>query len=211
MKVFVCMPELRLKKARLDRELYVVAFASDLRGQSNHRPAATGANNVTLGGFTPELEAAMKFFVVSASNIFHHIDKDQPVQLGGDGIILYPPSDPQGMLALHVSVVESDAGERNRGRLLEQLFKDKAVAQAIKAIAEVTGGAGPIPTEVLAGAMQVITDVLPKILQANKDDNLLDVDFSGIAMSRYRGSAEGTKYAFENKKVAAAIQVFSGK
>ena len=211
MKVFVSMPELRLKKARLDRELYVVAFASDLRGQSNHRPPATGANNVTLGGFTPALEAAMKFFVVSASNIFHHIDKDQPVQLGGDGIILYPPADPRGMLALHVSVVESDAGARNQGRVLDQLFQDKGVAGALKAIADVTGAAGPIPTEVLAGAMQVITDVLPKILQANQDDNLFDFDFSGVAMSRYRGSPEGTPYSFGNKKVEVGIQVFVGK
>jgi hypothetical protein len=211
MKVFVCMPELRLKKARLDREIYVVAFGSDLRGESNHRPPATGANNLTLGGFAPEVAAAMKFFVISASNIFHHIDKDQPLQLGGDGIILYPPADPRGMLALHVSVVESDAGARNQGKLLEQLFKDKGVASAMRAIADVTGAAGPIPTEVLAGAMQVITDVLPKILQANQDDNLFDFDFSGVAMSRYRGTAEGTRYTFENKKVAAAIQVFVGK
>jgi hypothetical protein len=211
MKVFVCMPELRLKKARLDRELYVVAFASDLRGQSNHRPPATGANNLTLGEFTPEVAAAMKFFVISASNIFHHIDKDQPLQLGGDGIILYPPADPRGMLALHVSVVESDAGARNQGKLLEQLFKDKGVAGAMQAIADVTGAAGPIPTEILAGAMQVITDALPRILQANKDDNLFDFDFSGVAMSRYRGTDEGTRYTFENKRVAAAIQVFTGK
>jgi len=199
---------LRLKKAKIDRELYVVAFGSDLRGESNHRPPATGANNITLAGLTPEVEAAMKFFVISASNIFHHIDKDQPVQLGGDGIILYPPNDPQGMLALHVSVIESDAAARNQGKLLETLFKDKGVINAIEAIAEVTGPAGPIPTEVLTTALRVITDVLPKILQANKDDNLLDFDFSGIEMSRYRGSPEGTRFPFENKKVAAAIQVF---
>jgi hypothetical protein len=59
--------------------------------------------------------------------------------------------------------------------------------------------------------MQVITDALPRILQANKDDNLFDFDFSGVAMSRYRGTDEGTRYTFENKRVAAAIQVFTGK
>jgi len=208
MKAFVCMTELSLKKAKFDRELYVVAFASDLRGKSNHRPTADGANNLTFGGFTPEIKAAMQYFVISASNIFHHIDRNQPVQLGGDGIVLYPPADPQGMLALHVSVVESDAGARNQGKLLETLFKDKDVLEALKAIAKVTSGAGPIPTGVVTAAMGVITDVLPKILQANKDDNLLDFDFSGRDMGRYHGTAEGSRHAFENKKVAAAIQVF---
>jgi len=211
MKAFVCMPELRLKKANLDREIYVVAFASDLRGRSNHRPTADGANNVTLSGFTPEVAAAMQFFVIAASNIFHHIDKDQPVQLGGDGIVLYPPADPRGMLALHVSVVESDAGARNQGKLLERLFKDKEVSKAIGAIADLTGAAAAIPTGVLSAAMGAITTVLPKILKANKDDVLLDFNFSGRDMTRYQGAAEGKRHAFENKQVAGAIQVFVGK
>ena len=208
MKVFASIPELRLKKSKFDSEIYVVAFASDLRGQSNHRPQADGANNVTLGGFTPEVEAAMKFFVIAASNIFHHIDKDQPVQLGGDGIVLYPPADPRGMLALHISVVESDAGARNQGKTLEKLFKDREVASALDAIAKATGAAGPVPTTVVTAAMATITKVLPKILKANKDDNLLDFDFSGRSINKYHGSKEGRRHPFENKEVAGAIQVF---
>ena len=209
MKVFVCMPELSLKKAKVDRELYIVAFASDQRGASNHRPTADGAANATLADLTPEIEAAMKYFVIAASNIFHHVDKDQPPQLGGDGIVLYPPFDPQGMLALHVSVIESDAGARNQGRLLEGLFKDKTVSKELDAIAEVTSAAAAVPTGLVTAAMGAITSALPALLKANKDDVLLDIDFSGRALAKYHGSPDGRRHTFENKKVAASLMVFT--
>jgi hypothetical protein len=207
-EVFVCMPELRLKKAKFDSELYVVSFASDLRGQSLHRPPAVGASNSTLADFSPAIEAAMEFFVIAASNIFHHVDKTHPPQLGGDGIVLYPPADPRGMLALHVSVVESDAGIRKQGKLLEKVFQDKDVKSALDAIAKWTGPAGPLPTEVLTKAMGAITAVLPEILKSNGDDVLLDYDFSGREIARYHGSGEGERHAFENGKAAAAIRVY---
>jgi hypothetical protein len=209
MKVYVCMPELGLKKAKVDRELYVVSFASDLRGESNHRPPAVGASNKTLATFTPAIEAAMKFFVIAASNIFHKIDKTQPPQLGGDGIVLYPPADPEGMLALHISIVESDAGARHQAKLLEELFAKKEVKAAIDAISEATGGAGPIPAGLLGAAMGVVTAVLPNILKNNKDDVLLDYDFSGRDMAHYHGSPEGRRHGFENKKSTAAIMVYT--
>jgi hypothetical protein len=164
MKVFVSLPELRLKKAKFNRELYVVSFASDLRGESNHRPPAVGAANKTLTTFTPDIEAAMKFFVMAASNIFHGIDKDQPPQLGGDGIVIYPPADPQGMLAIHISIVESDAGIRNQGKLLADVFANKDVKDVMREIAKVTGAAGPIPANILTAALAAVTSVLPGIL-----------------------------------------------
>ena len=209
MRVFVSMPELRLKKAKLDREIYVVSFASDLHGQSNHRPPAVGASNKTLADFSPDVAAAMEYFVVAASNIFHNIDRNQPLQLGGDGIVLYPPADPEGMLALHISVVESDAGARKQGKLLNDLFGKREVKEALTEIAKATGAAGPIPAGLLTAAMAALTTVLPVVLQRNKDDVLLDYDFSGRDMSRYRGTPEGLKHAFSNQKVAGAIMVYT--
>jgi hypothetical protein len=209
MDLYVCMPELRLKKGRFNRELYVVSFASDLRGQSNHRPPAVGASNETLPDSGRDLQAAMKFFVVAASNVFHGIDKDQPPQLGGDGIVLYPPADPEGMFALHVSIVESDAGARNQGKLLDSLFSRKEVKSALDAIAEATGAAGAIPATLLTRAMGALTTAIPLILQANKDDILLDYNFSGREMSRYHGTPEGRLHRFENRKAAAGIMVYA--
>ena len=209
MNAYVCMPELRLKKAKVNREIYVVSFASDLHGESNHRPQAVGAANKTLATFTAEVEAAMKFFVIAASNIFHNIDKDQPPQLGGDGIVLYPPADPEGMLALHVSVVESDAGVRNQGKLLDEIFKKKDVKDTLGAIAAATGAAGPIPADLLTMAIGAITEAIPVILQKNGDDVMLDYNFSGRSIARYHGAAEGRRHAFENKKAAGAILVYT--
>jgi len=209
MNVFVCMPELRLKKAKFNRELYVVSFASDLRGESNHRPPAVGAANKTLASFTPDIESAMKFFVMAASNIFHGIDKDQPPQLGGDGIVIYPPADPQGMLALHISIVESDAGIRNQGKLLGEVFGKKEIKDVLGEISKFTSAAGPIPANLLTAAMAAITSVLPGILEKNGDNVYLDYNFSGRSMGDYHGSPQGEKHSFENKKAAASITVFT--
>ena len=209
MRVFACLPELKLKKAKINREIYVVSFASDLHGQSNHRPPAVGASNKTLADFTPDIAAAMEFFVVAASNIFHNIDKNQPLQLGGDGIVLYPPADPEGMLALHISVVESDAGARKQGKLLADLFGKKEVKEALTDIAKATGASGPIPAALLTAAMATLTTVLPEVLQRNGDDVLLDFDFSGRDMSRYHGTPEGKRHEFSNQKAAGAMMVFT--
>lgn len=209
MNVFVCMPDLRLKKAKVNRELYVVSFASDLRGESNHRPPAVGAGNRTLATFSPEVDAAMKYFVVAASNIFHGIDREQPPQLGGDGIVVYPPADPQGMLAIHVSIVESDAGIRKQGKLLKEVFAKKEVRDALSGISAATGPTGPLPAALLTTALGAITSVLPAILEKNGDDVLLDYDFSGRQIARYHGSADGVVHQFENKKAAASLRVYT--
>jgi len=209
MNVFVCLPELRLKKAKINREIYVVSFASDLRGQSDDRPPAVGAANQTLTKFTPDLAAAMKFFVIAASNIFHRVNRNQPPQLGGDGIVLYPPADPNGMLALHVTIVESDAGARNQGKLLEKLFKQKQVTAALDALAAVAGAAAPVPANLVTTAMSALTSAIPAILESNGDDPMLDYNFSGREISRYHGSPEGTKHRFKNNKMAGSIAVYT--
>ena len=118
MKVYATLPEITVTKKGLEKkkEIYVISLASDLHGESNHKPLALGATNETISEITPDIKAGMKFFVVAVSNIFERIKPNQPPSLSGDGIVLYPPSDPEGMLALHFVIVESDKKTRNADR-----------------------------------------------------------------------------------------------
>ena len=98
---------------------------------------------------------------------------------------------------------------RKQGKLLADLFGKKEVKEALTDIAKATGAAGPIPTALLTATMATLTTVLPEVLQRNGDDVLLDFNFSGRDMSRYRGSPEGTRHEFFNQKAAGAMMVFT--
>src|SRR5262249_23635437 len=149
---------------------------------------AVGASNQTLKDLTPDVDAAMKVFVVAVSNIFYHIDKDQPVSLSGDGIVLYPPADPNGLLALHVAIVESDKKARNFGAFLKKLFSNPKVKTGMKEIAELVAATRNVPAEMVTGLMGLATTVLGESLASNGDDVLLSHDHSGLDFSSYGGS-----------------------
>lgn len=205
MEALVCLPRLRLSKARINREIYLVSIGTDLRGESNHRPLAVGSDNETLGQLTPEIQAAMKLAVIAVSNIFHNIDKKQALSLSGDGIVLYPPADPNGMLALHLAVVESDKKSRNVGKLLKGVFADKDV---MKEIVKLTAASRGIPADLLTTFMGVAVNALTTFLENNKDDILFSHGHAGRAISRYGGSSEGTDYTIGNKKVEGTLRVY---
>ena len=209
MQTYMCIPRLVLKKAVLDREIYVISISSDLRGDSNHRPPAVGSNNETLDDVTPAIEAAMKLVVMGVSNIFYHVDKGQPVSLSGDGIIVYPPFDPQGMLGLHVAVVESDKKARDFGKLLADLFGRESVKSLLKAISTATTAAGPVPTVLLTSLMGAVVEALPVVLQKNKDDILFSHNHSGIAFNNYNGTPDGRKFTVGNKHVEMDLMVYA--
>ena len=129
----------------------------------------------------------MKLFVVAVSNTFHHIDKDQPVSLTGDGIILYPPADPNGMLGLHFAVVESDKKARDVGSVLKTLFADADVKSVMREIAKITAATRSVPAELLTAAMGAATTALAAALAANHDDILFSHNHSGLDFSSYGG------------------------
>lgn len=211
MEAFVCLPKLKLTKAKINREIYVVSIGTDLRGESNHRPPAVGSDNETLKKLTPEIQAAMKLAVIAVSNVFHNIDKDQAVSLSGDGIVLYPPADPQGMLALHLAVVESDKGSRDIGKLLKGIFADKDVKDLLKEITTITAASRGIPADLLTTFMGVAVKALTTFLENNEDDILFSHGHAGRAISKYGGSAEGRDYAIGNKKVEATLRVHAAE
>lgn len=210
MRVYATLPEMTVMKKGAERrkEIYVVSLASDLRGESNHRPLALGANNETLNAMSPEIEAAMKFVVISVSNIFENITPKHPVSLTGDGIVVYPPADPQGMLALHFAIVESDKKTRNLGKILSELLGDQSVKSLFGEIAKFTAAKTSVPSAVLTSLFGAVATTLPKVLQNNRDDLLFSHSHSGVDFTGYGGSSEGKTYEVGNDRAGAKLSVW---
>lgn len=211
MLVYASLPKVYVTEKGLEKEkeIYVISLASDLHGESNHRPPVVGASNETLTQVSPGIKAALKFFVMATSNVFERIRADQPLSLSGDGIVLYPPADPKGMLALHFAIVESDRGKRDVGKLFEEIFADTSVKKLLSEIAELTGSMGNIPASLLASLFGAVTIVLPAVLKANKDDLLFSHSHSGVDFNDYAGSFDGETYEVGNDRAGAILKIWA--
>lgn len=211
MQVYATLPEIYVTKKGLEKnkEIYVLSLASDRHGQSNHRPLAVGATNETLVNVSPRIATAMKFFAIAVSSLFVNIRPDQPPSLSGDGVVLYPPSDPKGMLALHFALVESDAGTRDVGSILEGIFNDKSVKKFLSEISKVTALSGNIPASLLTSLFGTITAVIPPIIKNNKDDILFSHNHSGVEFNGYGGSPNGASFRVGNDRAGATLRIWT--
>lgn len=211
MRVYATLPEVSVTKKGWERnkEVYIISLASDLHGESNHRPLVLGAMNETLKDVSPTVKTAMRFFAVSVSNVFQRIRTDQPLSLSGDGIVLYPPADPEGMLALHFVIVESDRGTRRAGRILEGILGDKTVKTFLSQLTELTLAAGNIPAHVLTSLFGAVTKTLPQVIKKNRDDIMFSHSHSGVDFNGYGGSPDGTSYPVGNDLARATLKIWT--
>lgn len=183
MRVFASMPRLESLKGG-NKELYVVSIATDLRGAAEEFDRTVSANNQPLDRIVPANadKSLLKYYVMAISNVYERIRPGNPVSMIGDGIILYPELDPKGLLGLDVFVVESDAGHRSAGKLLEGLFGDKTIKMGVDSLI----AAGAALTAPLVGDVAAaIVSAIPAILQKNHDDLLLSIAYSGRASRNY--------------------------
>ena len=210
MRVYATLPKVHVteKGWEKNKEIYIISLASDLHGKSNHRPAIVGASNEMLTNISPGIESAMKFFAVSVSNVFERIRPDQPLSLSGDGIVLYPPADPKGMLSLHFTIVESDQGARNVGKLLEKILGDSSVKTLLSEITKLTAASGNIPVTLLTSLFGAVTTIIPVVLKNNKDDIMFSHSHSGVDFNGYGGSHDGESYPVGNDLSGATLKVW---
>ena len=190
MKIAITMPSLGVTAKGLEKnkEIYVLGLAADLNPEARSGgDECVGALNETLAAIVPNRQGlgVLKWIVASASNVFHWVRPDQPPSLSGSGIVLYPNLAPEGFLALHVSIVESDAGARRAGAALEGILGHDAVKGAAEGMTE----AG----ESVALLMRAVTGVVPEILKGNKDDVLFSHNHSGFEWDDYGLEGEKSK------------------
>jgi hypothetical protein len=200
--VVASLPELGVNYGgwEKNKEIYVLSVAADLRGLAGKGfPEIAAAHNETLPNVVPAImgDAAMKWMLISVSNVFQRVQRGQPVSLTGSGILLYPKLDPGGMLALHFLVVESDAGQRNLGKVLGDILADATVKAAVNALA----AAASITQPLVAKLMSAVVSQIPAILKNNKDDILLTHSHSGFDFDDY-GVITATPPRVQDFKVA---------
>jgi len=212
MQVYASLPKITVLKGggEVRKEIYVLSFAADLNSKLKKRQPAVGAANETIDRLTPE---GSDFFVLSVSNVFEGIKNKIPLSLSGDGVILYPPRDPKGMLGLHFAVVESDQGTRDLGTLLGSIFKLPSVKSTLAEVAKYTALTiipAAIPPAVLTAAFGAVATALPIVLKANKDDVLMCHSHSGVEFNNYGGaSARGVDFQVGNDRVDAVLRVWA--
>ena len=183
-KVSLSIPKLGVteKGWEKNKEIYVIGLAADLNQESKSDQDCVGACNETLPHITPAASelAVMKWVVVSVSNVFHWIRHDQPPSLSGSGIILYPNLDPKGLLALHLTIVESDQGKRDFGKVLGEILGHEDTENFVT---QLSGGLSKSP--IVGALMSTITSIIPSVLKNNKDDALLNHNHSGFDYDNY--------------------------
>lgn len=210
-RVVLCMPELGVRPGGWERnkEIYVMSFVSDISpiGHGVKMPDVIAAYNETLTNVAPGImqAALVRCLFLSVSNIFPRVRPDQPVSLSGSGIILYPDLDPNGLLASHFLIVESDEGTRNLGKVLDNVVSDPNIKTVIDAMISAATPSQPL----IAAVMRVLVEQVPKILKKNKDDVLFAHSHSGFLFDNY-GCRPGelvSSYQLGNDRAFCTLRV----
>lgn len=205
-KLVVSIPNFGLSaKADDSRQLYVLAFVSDLNIAKNHDAEIIGAANKNLATLAPELAGSdgMKFLLASVSNIFQVSRSFPKASLSGSGIMLYPNLDPKGFFALQMFVIESDDNHRKFGEKLAMILGNSEVKAAIDLLK--TNISNPL----IGGLMSAVSSVVPSLFKDSSDDLLMAHAHSGFDFDNY-GVPEDKKsedFIFASKLVEGTLRV----
>lgn len=205
-KLVVSVPKLGLSaRARDSRQLYVLAFASDLNIRKNSDAQIIGGANKDLSSMLPEDSEndALDFMLASVSNIFPVSRSFPQASLSGSGIMLYPNLDPKGFFALQLFVIEDDSNHRRFGERLEKVLEDDGVKSAVDRLK--AGVSNPL----IGNLMGAVSSAVPKFFKGSKDDLLMSHAHSGFDFDNY-GLDEGLKvqdFPLASKNVEGALRI----
>jgi len=205
-KLVVSIPEMALSpKADDSRDLYVLAFASDLNIKENHEAEIIGGANKNLPAMVGELadKDSLNFVLASVSNIFHVTHSFPKASLSGSGIMIYPNLDPNGFFALQLFIFESDDNHKRFGEKLEKVLADKEVSGAIDKLK------GVISNPLIGTLMSALSSAVPKFFKDSKDDLIFSHAHSGFDFDNY-GVSDGQtfeEFPLKGKLVEAKLRV----
>ncbi|MFN6963217.1 MAG: hypothetical protein ACK4S4_05550 [Pyrinomonadaceae bacterium] len=183
-KLIVSIPELGLSpKADDSRDIYVLAFASDLNIKQNSETEIIGGANKSLPAMVGGLadKDAFKFMLASVSNIFHVTRSFPKASLSGSGIMIYSDLDPNGFFALQLFVIESDDNHRRFADKLKKVLDDKHVSSAVDRLKTSAAVTSPL----LGSLMGAVTTVIPQFFRDSADDLLFSHSHSGFDFDNY--------------------------
>lgn len=205
-KLIVSIPELGLSPTADDsRQLYVLAFASDLNIGENRETAVIGAANKSISALAPDLanRDAMNFLLVSVSNIFPVSRSFPRASLSGSGIMIYPNLDPKGFFALQLFVIESDDNHRRFGEKLKKVLTNKKVKSTVEKLKDT------ISNPLIGNLMGAVAETVPALFSDSSDDLLLSHAHSGFDFDNYGlpNDERAAEFAFANRIVSGKLRV----
>ena len=205
-KLVVSVPKLGLSDTAHDaRQLYILAFASDLNIKDNSDAQVIGGANKDLSSMIPPNadKDALKFMLASVSNIFPVTRSFPKASLSGSGIMIYPNLDPGGFFALQMFVIESDDNHKRFGAKLDMVLGDEGVKSAVDKLK--TAVTNPL----IGSLMGAVSSVVPKLFKDSSDDLLMSHAHSGFDFDNY-GLDDGKThqdFPFFSKLVKGVLRV----
>lgn len=181
-KLVVSVPKLGLPETAHDaRQLYILAFASDLNIKENNDADVIGGANKDFSSMVPPNadKDALKFMLASVSNIFPVTRSFPQASLSGSGIMIYPNLDPGGFFALQMFVIESDDNHKRFGTKLDKILGDEGVKSAVDKLK------GTVTNPLIGGLMGAVSSVVPKLFKDSADDLLMSHAHSGFDFDNY--------------------------
>jgi hypothetical protein len=158
-------------------EIYVVSLAMDLTGRGAAVEHASAIfQNVSRAASAP--------LIVSSTSLFNNIYDGDPLPLLGNGIVLYGPRDPMGLLDIHVAVMENDGGFRELGRRIEEAAEQVRLPEVIEGALQAASLAQP-EVFLLRNTFRLLFHALIALLKNNHDDVVQDFHFSSLRHQRY--------------------------
>ena len=205
-KIVVSVPKLGLPATARDaRQLYILAFASDLNIKKHKGTDIVGGANKDLSSMMPpdSDKDALKFMLASVSNIFPVTRSFPHASLSGSGIMIYPNLDPGGFFALQMFIIESDDNHKRFGTKLEKILSDDSVKGAVGKLK------GSVTNPLIGSLMGAVSSVVPKLFKDSSDDLLMSHAHSGFDFDNY-GLDEGMKlqdFPFASKNAEGVLRV----
>lgn len=165
-----------------DAQVYVVSLALDLSGSPSNINGIDQSKKSPIGDIITR--TTNMNFNISVTPLFNNVLDNEKLPLSGNGIMLYGPKDPIGLLELHVAIVEDDEGFRKLGNILEQEINKSQVIELIKNVTSLGTLANP-QVIVLRNAFQLLFSSIVLSLQNNQDDIIQELHFSSLYHQEY--------------------------
>ncbi|MCB0723103.1 MAG: hypothetical protein KDC73_00255 [Ignavibacteriae bacterium] len=121
---------------------------------------------------------------ISVSPIFNNIEDNMDLPLLGNGLTLYGPKDPKGLLSLHVAIMDDDDGYRKLGEILEETAQKEKINDLIDKALEFTSLSNPATLLLKTGFDLFFSSVITS-LKNNDDDVIQDFHFSSLSVQNY--------------------------
>lgn len=189
-------------------EVYVVSLALDLSGEddedANKDDGGASTDVTDLQGTSEQIfegvtRTASNRLIVKSTPLFNNIKEKDYLPLLGDGIALYGPKNPKGLLEIHCAIMEDDKGYRDLGKIIEDVSEKLKINELLdKALSLDVLSLGAAEIFALKSGFNLLFSGVIEALKHNEDDIIQDFHFSALAHQNYQSGIHPFDYRNAN-------------